>query len=660
MSTLTTNDVLTVPQPDANGEFDTPLDGALWMASFGIPQTPLKGKAPFLPEWQKKASTDPNQIREWFEGTDRQCNFGSVALPGGFFVFEADTAPEGVPSVRERFEKQGGRFTSQLMVASRRDGSRGHRYYKWIEGIENIGQNATIHGDFSLRADAEQCVSPGSVHPDTEKQYRVISSGTPEPPAAQELAFWKSEKKVEKPTAAAATDDAAAIPTGRRNSTLTSKAGELRAKGLNEEEIAPVLVRLNQERCIPPLDESEVKTIAHSIGSRAYQPDVFAEEIAAKAEQAKRAQQSGLLSPGQQKPDVSNWRQEFKSVGELEKGEVRMLINNFLPEGTTFIGGLPGEGKTLLALSIAKALTTGADFLGCVQFNVPSIVPILYLIPEVAARAFRQRCERFHIPDDPNLFLCRTISEGPTLLLDNAMVLEAVKRMKPVVFLDTVLRFNEAEDENAASQNKVLVEDIIRLRHEGAVAIVGLHHSTKNMHKEGMSLETVLRGTGDLAAMCDAVYGLLRDDALYKHNSGPNEIDVACVKPRDFEPPELFRIAASYRSNKPGIIGPALGIASYIDDLGDFQMVSKAETERAIGDWLESVVKDDPAITLAELEKSTKLSSWVIRQTLKNRGWTKARGGAKGASLWRKGSGGPSVAFTPASAGSKSMTATFD
>jgi hypothetical protein len=151
-----------------------------------------------------------------------------------------------------------------------------------------------------------------------------------------------------------------------------------------------------------------------------------------------------------------------------------------------------------------------------------------------------------------------------------------------------------------------------------------------------MSLETVLRGTGDLAAMCDAVYGLLRDDALYKHNSGPNEIDVACVKPRDFEPPEPFRIAASHRVNELGIIGTALGIVSYIDELGDFQMVSKAETERAIGDWLESVVTDDPAITLAELEKSTKLSSWVIRQTLKNRGWMKARGGAKGASQWRK------------------------
>src|SRR5437588_4445019 len=52
-----------VPQPDAKGEFASPVDGALWMAmTWGIPQTPLRGKAPFLPEWQKRASADSEQI----------------------------------------------------------------------------------------------------------------------------------------------------------------------------------------------------------------------------------------------------------------------------------------------------------------------------------------------------------------------------------------------------------------------------------------------------------------------------------------------------------------------------------------------------------------------------------------------------------------------
>ena len=43
-----------VPQPDSNGEFATPADGAIWMAvTYGVPQTPLRGKRPFLDAWQK-------------------------------------------------------------------------------------------------------------------------------------------------------------------------------------------------------------------------------------------------------------------------------------------------------------------------------------------------------------------------------------------------------------------------------------------------------------------------------------------------------------------------------------------------------------------------------------------------------------------------------
>ena len=115
-----------ITQPDANGEFASPLDGALWMAiTWGIPQTPLRGKAPFLKEWQKRASTDPEQIQAWYR--ELNCNFGSVALPDGIFIFEVDS-----PDVKTRFGKD---FTSQLIIESRP--GRGHRYYKHVAGVEN-------------------------------------------------------------------------------------------------------------------------------------------------------------------------------------------------------------------------------------------------------------------------------------------------------------------------------------------------------------------------------------------------------------------------------------------------------------------------------------------------------------------------------------------
>ena len=292
-----------------------------------------------------------------------------------------------------------------------------------------------------------------------------------------------------------------------------------------------------------------------------------------------------------------------------------MLIENFLPEGTAFIGGLPGEGKTLFALSIVKALTTGARFLG--KFRVPEVIPTVYLIPESSGRAFRKRCERFRIPNDPELFLCRTVSEGATLGLDDVALLEAVKRLRPVIILDTLIRFSESDDENQAMQNKQLVDDIIRLRQAGARGVIGVHHSAKAMREKGMSLETALRGTGDIAACADAVYGLLRDSILYNNGAGPNQIDVACLKPRDFDPPLPFRIAATEKVDSTNMtLGRAPGIVSVIDRHGDFAIIHKAAANQTVGDSLERLVREDPFITLDELSKITGQTTWTIRQNL--------------------------------------------
>src|SRR5262249_47797532 len=227
---------------------------------------------------------------------------------------------------------------------------------------------------------------------------------------------------------------------------------------------------------------------------------------------------------------------------------------------------------------------------------------------------FRKRCETFQIPNDSKLFLTRTISEGATLLLNNSSVLEAVKEMKPVVILDTLIRFSEADDENQASQNKQMVDDIIRLRQAGAVAVIGMHHATKAMREKGMSLETALRGTGDIAASADAVYGMLRDLKLYADGSGPNEIDVACLKPRDFEPPAPFRIAASEKYDDG--MGMPL-VVSVIDRLHDFRVVSQRAKAANLDNRIKDMVSQDPNVSRKLLREETGASDWDVRQALK-------------------------------------------
>src|SRR5579862_5335593 len=152
---LGTSSIPSVVQPDALGEFPTPLDGALFMAGFGIPQIPLHGKAPFLKNWTEVASTDPDVIRAWSQ-EHPGCNFGSMAVLGSHFIFDADRPKDAsVPVVRERFQALGGTFTSKLIIES--SPGKGHRYYRSVPEIDsNIPESGVKFGDFSLRVIGQQ------------------------------------------------------------------------------------------------------------------------------------------------------------------------------------------------------------------------------------------------------------------------------------------------------------------------------------------------------------------------------------------------------------------------------------------------------------------------------------------------------------------------
>lgn len=56
------------------------------------------------------------------------------------------------------------------------------------------------------------------------------------------------------------------IPEGKRDKTMASIAGAMRAKGMTAEEIEIALTAVNRNRCRPPLDEKSIARIARSIG----------------------------------------------------------------------------------------------------------------------------------------------------------------------------------------------------------------------------------------------------------------------------------------------------------------------------------------------------------------------------------------------------------
>ena len=333
---------------------------------------------------------------------------------------------------------------------------------------------------------------------------------------------------------------------------------------------------------------------------------------------------------GAQKPiKIIDYSTRFRSVDDLEKGELKMYIDGVLPEGITFLGSLSGVGKTLLALSMARALQTFTNFLGV--YPVLEKTNVIYLVPEMGDRAFRARCEKFGLnkPEFRRSFLCQTMNDPRMPLADPHLEI-AIKELNPVVFLDTAIRFNDAEDENAAKQNKGLSDDIFQLMKWGAKAAVVLHHSPKKQGEAWyMTLENVLRGTGDLGAMCDAVWGLEHDrggpkerkdkaGTYLKQSKDLTRVRVECVKPRDFEPVRPFRVQGRYVDDK--------GVPhSYIDEKGDLTVLVDGDAR------IDQILAANPKLTTRELaaKLGTTNHTWAGKQAAEA-GWQKTNG------IWRR------------------------
>jgi hypothetical protein len=312
---------------------------------------------------------------------------------------------------------------------------------------------------------------------------------------------------------------------------------------------------------------------------------------------------------------VPEWRKLFKSPSEMEQGPIKFLVKDFLPEGICFIGGLSGCGKTWFALSLAKALCAGDKFLG--HFEVPEPVPVIYLSPEIGERAFRSRLGKFGISDQR--FLSLTMQDEAIKLTDERL-LAAVRELSPVVFLDTAVRFLQGADENSASDSaNGLAGRIFGLKGAGARAIVGLHHAPKaTATKTEITLENILRGTGDFGAMADAVYG------LKCMNTERLEIKVVCVKARDFESGLPFQI-----QGRP-----------FFDDEGNFKLLSppgsiqESETSAGSADVakIAEIIKANPTASNRAVAKAAGIDRGRIRALAAMGGWE--RSGAGQDALW--------------------------
>jgi hypothetical protein len=266
----------------------------------------------------------------------------------------------------------------------------------------------------------------------------------------------------------------------------------------------------------------------------------------------------------------------FHEQGEyMNAPQLRFAIRNFVQaDAATIFGGLSGQGKTWVLLSIAKALLEGEGAplegkraLLWDYFPVNETADkIVYLIPESTIGPFGHRLRLFGLMKfvEQGKLLTRTLSKGPRIELDDPRILAAVKGAH--VFLDTIGRWSEGDENSAGDNQRGLASDIFGLLGAGARTVIAAHHSPKGFSKETtMSLENCLRGSGDVGAMVGTAFGIRQIDAAQ------NIVHLECVKPRDFEPPEPFQLIG-----RP-----------FIDDEGNFRMHRKPGECGRLADYLD-------------------------------------------------------------------------
>jgi|SRR5579859_4472144 len=284
----------------------------------------------------------------------------------------------------------------------------------------------------------------------------------------------------------------------------------------------------------------------------------------------------------------TDWRGIFHSFEEFEHAApLSFAIDNFLQaDGITLIGGLSGHGKTLLMLAMVRALLTSEPLFGAEMFKVARRSErVLYLIPESSIAPFWARLKLFHLEQfiRGDRLLVRTLSCREQITLEDPRILRAAQGAD--IFLDTAVRFMDGS-ENEVESTRPFAQTLFRLLAAGARSITGAHHSPKGFESaEYVSLENILRGSGDIGAMLCAAWGVRQIDP------DQNCIHVTNVKARDFTPCQPFVI-----QGRP-----------YLDESGAFHMLEPSGTARELKSYLDRAKERGRAGAPAMPDKAEKM-----------------------------------------------------
>jgi len=371
--------------------------------------------------------------------------------------------------------------------------------------------------------------SIGSIHPETGKPYE-IAEDYPVIEMPTDVFEWLQAQVVEKKSAQPAEaqrDERGLVVHGEIHGFMLSAAGKMRAAGLNAEEIETALLRLVHEQCAPPIDDSLVKAMAHSICSlyRAGNPaselvlnnaPTLATSYAhlaagtkvdggyvgpdGKVYQAQTTPFADLLTPENlNDPNRISWvKQHIPKPYQLSDRPVGWHVDGMIMDhGVHQFSGKYGSMKTILAQLLAGAITQALPFMDRKSGGRP--VMVVYIDKENPEAVVRHRCKAMGLLNLENFYIWGDwdIDNPPPESFDDPRLIECASRDNALFIFDSLSSLLDGVNESDPGEMSPVMNKLRRLARIGAGVII-LHHEAK--HSPGS------RGTTSIPAGTDMAF----------------------------------------------------------------------------------------------------------------------------------------------------------
>lgn len=426
-----------------------------------------KDKKPLI-KWQEYQLRRPDEaevLQWWKQWPDASIGIVTGVLSGIVVVdVEAGGPIDGLPST----------------VKSKTGGGGFHFYYRHPGG--EIKNGVRVRELTDIRGDGGYVVAPPSLHK-SGNRYEWVTS--PESTEFAELPEWVLEQQTPsvKPVLDVAHAFTEKIQEGSRNNAATQLAGKLlQVLPQSMWELAgwSILEKWNSDKCEPPLDLLELRSVWESI-------------------QEKEAHKQLSVANEVSKP--SEWQLwTANSILEAEFGEDEWLIDSLLLKpGLMALSGNPGDFKTALALHFALCIARGLPVFNNFQTRQGTV---LMVDEENHLRHIKKRFQALGLTqNDPILYLSQNgiKVDAPEMM---SRIIELVKQHNvQLVTFDSFVDVHGQEENDSGGIQKVM-SAMRQLVKEG-VAVLFLHHPSKQVGYTPRKGGQNLRGSSNILAQVD-------------------------------------------------------------------------------------------------------------------------------------------------------------